>query len=302
MRFQSHRRIGVTAFVVGTLFFGCGDKPAPTEEQTAALLRGGPPLFVRECERLLKDCDRLHRPRLRDACVWEVLRGECGHPPRRDAGRIGMDGPASVPEAGMRDSGLDVGRDSGICDPSKTSCNRDAGKDAEVHGPEAGASDGAADVRPDSGASCLPDSTACGPTTEICCGGTCLNGRCCEPTLGAACGIGAGFCCSPAICQLTTGLTNGVCVATCSADGALCAGLPCCSGAPCIQGVCGGCDGVGESCTSAQFGCCPGTHCGGTTCMAGAACVASGQPCPINAQSCCSGSCTIANGGVVVCA
>jgi hypothetical protein len=94
----------------------------------------------------------LHRPGwLRDACVWEVLRGECEHLPHADAGRAGMDGPASVPEAGMRDAGSNGGQHGGICDPSRTSCNLDAGRDAGVHGPEAGASDGAAGLHPDSG-------------------------------------------------------------------------------------------------------------------------------------------------------
>jgi hypothetical protein len=151
MKFQSHSRIGLTVFVAASLLLGCGVQPAPTQEQTAALLHREPPLFVWECERLLNDCERLRRPRLRDACVWEVLRGECGHLPRGDAGRAGMDGPASVPEAGMRDAGSDVGRDSGICDPSKMSCNRDAGRDTGAHSPEAGTSDGAADVHADSG-------------------------------------------------------------------------------------------------------------------------------------------------------
>jgi hypothetical protein len=151
MKFQSHSRIGLIALVAASSFFGCGVKPAPSEEQTAELLHGGPPLLVRECERLLADCDRLLRPRLRDACVWEVLRGECGHFPHGDAGHAGMDGPASVPEAGTRDAGSDAGRDSGICDPSKMSCNRDAGRDTGAHSPEAGISDGAADVHADGG-------------------------------------------------------------------------------------------------------------------------------------------------------
>jgi hypothetical protein len=152
MKIQSHSRIGWTAFVVAG-FFGCGVTPAPTEEQTAALFHGGPPPFVRECEGLLKDCARLHRPRLRDACVWEVLRGECGHLSHgHDAGPVGIDGPASAPEAGIRDAGFDVGRDSGICDPSTMSCNRDGGRDQGAQGPDAGASDGAAVVHPDSGA------------------------------------------------------------------------------------------------------------------------------------------------------
>jgi hypothetical protein len=143
MKFQSHSRIGVTAFVAASLFWGCGVKPAPTEEQTAALLHGGPPLLVRECERLLNDCERLRRPRLRDACVREVLRGECGHPPHADAGRSGMDGSANVPEAGRRDAGSDVGQDAGICDPSRMSCNRDAGRD--VGGTKDAAADAARD-------------------------------------------------------------------------------------------------------------------------------------------------------------
>jgi hypothetical protein len=113
MKFQSHGGIGLSAFFVSSLFLGCGVKPAPTEEQTAALLRGGAPPLVRVCERLLRDCDRLHRPgRFRDVCVQEVLRGPCGHPPRADAGREdtgnhGRDAAVDV-GAGRRDASVDV--------------------------------------------------------------------------------------------------------------------------------------------------------------------------------------------------
>ena len=101
MKFKSDVRVGLIALLSASLFFGCGVKPAPTEDQTAALLRGGTPLFVRECERLLKDCDRFYRPgRFRDACVRKVLRGECGHH-EMDAGRD-----AAPP---IKDAAVDVG-------------------------------------------------------------------------------------------------------------------------------------------------------------------------------------------------
>lgn len=139
MKFQSHGRIGLTAFVATSLFFSCGVKPAPTEEQAAALLRGGPPVFVLECERLLKDCEHLRRPRLRDACVREVLRGECGHPPHGDAGAGGAAGSAG--NGGHLDAGIpldapnDVRRDAnGVIDVGEATDGSVAGHDAASDG------------------------------------------------------------------------------------------------------------------------------------------------------------------------
>ena len=162
MTFQSHSRIGVTAFIAASLFFGCGVNPAPTEEQTTALLHGGPPLFVRECERLSRDCERLRRPRLRDACVREVLRGECGHPPHDDA--------AVDAGGGHHDAAADH-LDSGHTPDAANDVKRDAGTAVDVAQP----TDGAAAGRDAQG-------DGSGP------GGTCV-----QPDPNAVWALGSGF-------------------------------------------------------------------------------------------------------------
>src|ERR1700735_910836 len=114
MESPSQRRACLMVVVAACLLLGCGVKPAPTEEEAAAaaLFRRGPPSVIRECNRLIQECDRLFRPgRFRDNCVREVLHGECGRLPPPDAGRDtnvpGKDA-ASDAKSGQRDAAPDV--------------------------------------------------------------------------------------------------------------------------------------------------------------------------------------------------
>jgi hypothetical protein len=113
MKTPSQNRVGLIAFIAASALVGCGSKPAPTEEESAAaLFHQGPPSLVRKCNRLLEECDRLFRPgHRRDDCVRELLHGECGHLPHVDAGRdmvgAGKDA-AGDAKGGPRDAAPDV--------------------------------------------------------------------------------------------------------------------------------------------------------------------------------------------------
>ena len=325
MKFQSQGRIGLIAFVAGGLFFGCGVKPAPTEEQTAALLHGGPPIFVRECERLLKDCERLHRPgRFRDACVWEVLRGECGHPPHADAGRDmstqGRDAAVDV-GAGPHDAAadrVDGHVDSGAPDlrsvtvdgstnhcPVITTFNVPAS--TVLVGTSITITVDAVD--PDPGdtlsyhwtpiistmASLDPVNSSTTGTTVLTCvaaGGVSLE-------LAVVDGLQANG--SNRCGTFETATINCVCAdggcqpPACLADQGSCdpvAGPPCCNGESCNTFVCGGCAGLGTPC-GPGIPCCSGQTCTNGVC---GGCLLDQTGCSATAP-CCSGPC----GGNNVC-
>lgn len=231
MKFQSHSRVGLTVFVAASLFLGCGVQPAPTEEQTAALLHGGPPLLVRECERLLNDCERLRRPRLRDACVWEVLRGECGHPPHADAGRDMSNQ--------SRDAAMDVARGPHDAAPDRVDSRVDMGP------PDSGSVrlDGSTDGCPVGGCgACVGPGAACSESTPCCSGAACANGVCSVVPaclqFFAACD-GTIPCCDDPIVTCTGGVCTPPSPPPCVPDGQLCTSpQTCCTGKICF-GVCG---------------------------------------------------------------
>jgi hypothetical protein len=316
MRFQSHSRIGVTTFVAASLFFSCGVKPVPTEEQTAALLHGGSPLLVRACERLLKDCDRLHRPgRFRDACVWEVLRGECGHPPHGDAGRDlgnrGRDAALDV-AGGPHDAApdrVDSHVDTGAAD--FRSVNLDGSTDrcpvitalnvpaTVVVGQPVALSAAAFD--PDSGDTLAfswfldggpitlsPARSSTGATTL-----TCFAAGTASFELGVDDGrlpSGNVRCATFQTATVTCVCPDGGCAPVCLPDQASCnvrMGPSCCNGEPCTNGVCGGCvDDLGSAC-SASVPCCSGVACTNGLC---GGCMRDGTACSTTTP-CCSGVC-----------
>jgi hypothetical protein len=317
MRFQSHSRIGLTAFVATSLFFSCGVKPAPTEEQTAALLRGGPPLLVLECERLLKDCERLHRPgRFRDACVWEVLHGKCGHPPHADAGR-------DMSNRG-RDAAMDVGGGRHDAAPDRVDSHVDTGAPDFRSVNLDGATDrcpvitalnvpatvvvgqpivlSAAAFDPDSGDTLsfswflgssgapftlAPTQSSTGATTL-----TCFAAGTDDFELGVDDGRlpdGNVRCATFQTATVTCVCPDGGCPVVCLSDQASCSvtsGPSCCNGEPCTNGFCGGCVGLGTAC-SASVPCCSGVACTNGLC---GGCMVDGTACSTTTP-CCSGVC-----------
>ena len=317
MRIQHHGRIGLTAFVAASLFFGCGVKPVPTEEQTAALLHGGPPLLVRECERLLKDCDRLHRPgRFRDACVWEILHGECGHPPHADAGR-------DMSNRG-RDAAMDVGGGRHDAAPDRVDSHVDTGAADLRSGNPDGAPDrcpvitalnvpttavvgqsialSAAAFDPDSGdtltfswyllssdapITLAPTQSSTGATTL-----TCFAAGTADFELGVDDGRrsdGNVRCATFQTATVTCVCPDGGCPVVCLADQASCrvnSGPSCCNGEPCTNAVCGGCVDLGIACNG-SLPCCSGAACTNGFC---GGCISDGFACSTTVP-CCSGPC-----------